>query len=105
MTDEVIHRVYDCPAGADVEFYIVLGGGHAWPGSTFSQAIASVVGYTTMDISATELAWSFFQRFQLPCGDTDSCPGPTSSSSTTRPSRAPRRPMLPTRHPWPRPWR
>ena len=73
VTDEVIHRVYDCPTDADVEFYIVLGGGHAWPGSAFSQAIESVVGYTTMDISATELAWSFFQRFQLPCEDTDSC--------------------------------
>jgi len=82
VTDEVIHRVYDCPAGADVEFYIVLGGGHAWPGSAFSQAIASVVGYTTMDISATELAWSFFQRFQLPC-DPATCPGPPPTSSTT----------------------
>ncbi len=50
VTDEVILRVYDCPTDADVEFYIVLGGGHAWPGSAFSQAIESVVGYTTMDI-------------------------------------------------------
>lgn len=84
VTEEVIRRVYDCPAGADVEFYIVLGGGHAWPGSAFSQAIESVVGYTTMDISATELAWSFFQRFQLPCEDTDSCAEvPTTSTPST----------------------
>ena len=84
VTDEVIHRVYDCPTDADVEFYIVLGGGHAWPGSAFSQAVESVVGYTTMDISATELAWSFFQRFQLPCEDTDSCAeAPTTSTPTT----------------------
>ncbi len=55
------------PPGADVEFYIVLGGGHAWPGSEFSRAIESVIGYTTFDINATELAWSFFQQFQLPC--------------------------------------
>ncbi|MGZ4711024.1 MAG: alpha/beta hydrolase family esterase [Acidimicrobiales bacterium] len=83
VTDEVIHRVYDCPTGADVEFYIVLGGGHAWPGSAFSQSIASIVGYTTMDISASELAWSFFQRFQLPCDVTESCPVAPSTTTTT----------------------
>jgi polyhydroxybutyrate depolymerase len=66
VTENVIHRVYDCPASAPVEFYIVLGGGHAWPGSEFSKSIEKVVGPTTSDISATELAWKFFQRFQLP---------------------------------------
>jgi polyhydroxybutyrate depolymerase len=63
LTDEVVHRVYDCPAGADVELYVVLGGGHTWPGSEFSRSIESVVGYTTFDIDATELAWEFFERF------------------------------------------
>lgn len=66
VTPEVTHRVFDCPQGADVEFYILVGGGHSWPGSEFSQAIASVVGYTTFDIDATALAWEFFQRFALP---------------------------------------
>jgi polyhydroxybutyrate depolymerase len=66
VTDEVIHRTYDCPEGAAVEFYIVKGGGHTWPGSEFSKSIASVVGYTTFDIDATDLAWKFFQRFRLP---------------------------------------
>jgi polyhydroxybutyrate depolymerase len=66
ITDEVLHRVYDCPRGADVEFFIVLGGGHAWPGSAFSAAIAAVVGYTTMDIHASEEAWAFFEQFHLP---------------------------------------
>ena len=47
----------------------MFGGGHAWPGSEFSRAVAAVVGYTTFDINATELAWSFFQQFQLPCPD------------------------------------
>ena len=36
VTESVIHRVYDCPTNADVEFYIVQGGGHSWPGSAFS---------------------------------------------------------------------
>jgi|SRR4051812_11964039 polyhydroxybutyrate depolymerase len=66
VSAEVIHRVYDCPSDTAVEFYIIKGGGHAWPGSAFSKSIASVVGYTTMDINASELIWKFFQRFRLP---------------------------------------
>jgi len=66
ITQEVIHRVYDCPPGADVEFYIILGGGHSWPSSEFSKSIESVVGYTTFDVDATRAGWEFFQRFQLP---------------------------------------
>jgi polyhydroxybutyrate depolymerase len=66
VTKEVVKRVYTCPAGQNVEFFIVEGGGHAWPGSKFSEAVAKAVGYTTMDINATEEAWKFFQRFQLP---------------------------------------
>jgi polyhydroxybutyrate depolymerase len=93
ISAEVIRRVYDCPAGADVEFYIVLGGGHAWPGSEFSRAIAAAIGYTTFDINATELAWSFFQQFQLPCPEDATCgtpetpdPPTTAPTSTTTPT-------------------
>lgn len=63
---DVVHRVYRCPAGQDVEFYIVLGGGHAWPGSEFSRSIAKAVGRTTFTVDATRLMWQFFRRFQLP---------------------------------------
>jgi polyhydroxybutyrate depolymerase len=66
ISSEVIHRVYSCPSGTAVEFYIVLGGGHAWPGSAFSQSIAKFVGYTTMQIDASKLDWAFFKRFALP---------------------------------------
>ena len=66
VSDEVIHRTFGCPDGGDVEFYIVEGGGHSWPGSEFSKAIESVVGYTTFDIDATDLIWTFFERFRLP---------------------------------------
>lgn len=65
-TDEVIHRVWDCPPGADVELYVVPAGGHSWPGSEFSQGIADIVGYTTFDLDASALGWEFFQRFTLP---------------------------------------
>jgi len=66
VSDEVIHRVYDCPDGADVEFYIVVGGGHAWPSSEFSQSIESVVGHTTFEIDATRDGWEFMSRFTSP---------------------------------------
>jgi polyhydroxybutyrate depolymerase len=41
----------------DVLLYTVVGGGHTWPGmrSRFEQ-----LGYTTMQISASELMWEFF---------------------------------------------
>jgi polyhydroxybutyrate depolymerase len=63
--ESVIHRVYDCPRGAEVEFYIVDGGGHTWPGSEFSAGIESITGPTTFEIDWNELAWEFFQRYSL----------------------------------------
>jgi polyhydroxybutyrate depolymerase len=65
LSTQVILRRYSCPARTDVEFYVILGGGHAWPGSKFSQAISSLTGYTTFQIKATPTIWSFFQRFRL----------------------------------------
>jgi polyhydroxybutyrate depolymerase len=66
LTDEVLHRVYRCPSAADVEFYMVIGGGHSWPSSEFSQAIGEIVGMTTFDIDATRDAWEFMSRFANP---------------------------------------
>jgi polyhydroxybutyrate depolymerase len=88
---EIIHRVYDCPSGADVEFYIVVGGGHTWPGSEFSRAIEAVVGYTTFDIHASEVAWDFFRQHQLPCPTDQTCDDsepPAASGSATPPGSA-----------------
>ncbi|MEZ5238335.1 MAG: hypothetical protein R2716_05120 [Microthrixaceae bacterium] len=59
VTEEVVHRVYECPDGAEVEFYIVLGGGHSWPASEFSASIGDIVGPTTFDIDATRDGWEF----------------------------------------------
>jgi polyhydroxybutyrate depolymerase len=56
---------YRCPAQADVELYRITAGGHSWPGSAFSQAIASVVGHTTFSISADQLIWAFFEQHPL----------------------------------------
>ena len=56
---------YSCPHGADVELYRVTGGGHAWPGSEGTAAIAAVVGRTTFSISADSIMWKFFQSHPL----------------------------------------
>lgn len=64
VTANVVRRVYTCPPDGVVEFWIALGGGHAWPGSEFSKSIEKVVGPTTFDYNATETIWEFFKRFQ-----------------------------------------
>ena len=66
VAQQVILRAYRCPPGVAVEFYIVVGGGHAWPGSAFSEKIASVTGPTTFEINATSVIWRFFERYRLP---------------------------------------
>jgi polyhydroxybutyrate depolymerase len=65
VSSQVILRTYKCPATTSVEFYIILGGGHAWPGSKVSQSISKITGFTTFQINATNKMWSFFQKFQL----------------------------------------
>jgi polyhydroxybutyrate depolymerase len=57
---------YDCPAGAEVEFYILEGAGHTWPGSEFHVTMESVVGPTIMSIDATETMWAFFEAHARP---------------------------------------
>jgi len=57
---------YDCPAGSAVELYRVAGGGHAWPGSPGSAALAAAVGRTTFTINADALMWAFFRAHPLP---------------------------------------
>ena len=54
-----------CRGGADVQLYRVTKGGHTWPGSEFSQSVASIVGRTTMTIDADEIIWKFFQAHPL----------------------------------------
>jgi polyhydroxybutyrate depolymerase len=65
VADDVRLDSYSCPPGADVELYRIIDGGHTWPGSDFSASIESVVGKTTMSISADEVMWEFFQEHPL----------------------------------------
>jgi polyhydroxybutyrate depolymerase len=66
LTPTAVERAWDCPAGGDVRFVILVGGGHSWPGSEFSQRIPEIVGPTDMSVDANERIWAFFQRFALP---------------------------------------
>ncbi|HEY5025971.1 MAG TPA: PHB depolymerase family esterase [Acidimicrobiales bacterium] len=62
VSAHVILRTYRCPPGAAVEFYIVLGGGHAWPGSKVSAELKSITGPSTFEINATAIIWKFFRQ-------------------------------------------
>jgi polyhydroxybutyrate depolymerase len=62
---DVTLLTWACPTDASVELYRITGGGHAWPDSTFSQAIASYVGKTTFSISANQIMWKFFLAHPL----------------------------------------
>ena len=66
VSPHVILRTYRCPPGVAVEFYIVVGGGHAWPGSKISAALKSITGPSTFEINATDIIWRFFQQYRLP---------------------------------------
>ena len=44
---------------ADLVFYTITGGGHAWPGG--DPMPEWIVGYTTDDIDATRTMWEFFE--------------------------------------------
>jgi len=68
-TDTVIERTWECDAAAPVVFEIMVGAGHSWPGSEFSQKIGDIIGPTDTTIDGTDLIWRFFQRFQLPPPD------------------------------------
>ncbi len=62
---DLIRRTYRCPSGVGVEFIIVVGGGHTWPGSQFSKAIASIVGPTTFSVDATAEIYRWLVQYHL----------------------------------------
>ena len=61
VAGDVLRRSYPCPADASVEFLVVEGGGHSWPGSDVSRSLGQIVGPTTMNLDATTTAWEFFR--------------------------------------------
>lgn len=66
FADDVVVIAYDCPEGADVQLLRIEGGGHAWPGSAFSQQIESIVGFTNMSLDTNGVMFNFFVHHRLP---------------------------------------
>jgi polyhydroxybutyrate depolymerase len=60
----------NCAGGAQVQLYAVDGGGHTWPGAFDVPSL----GYTTHQINATDLIWSFFATHSKADADADSLP-------------------------------
>ena len=56
-------RYSSCNKGAEVVFYTIQSGGHAWPGG--EPMPKWIVGYTTQDINATRTMWEFFRQFSI----------------------------------------
>jgi polyhydroxybutyrate depolymerase len=48
--------------GSEVVLIEIEGGGHTWPGM---KPIVEMLGPSTMDISANDLMWEFFQKHPL----------------------------------------
>jgi len=53
------HVYTGCSEGGSVEFFIVDGGGHTWPGTAFT------IGATNQDINASEEIWRFFSQYNI----------------------------------------
>jgi polyhydroxybutyrate depolymerase len=60
---EVVHYS-DCSQSAEVIFYSIAGGGHAWPGG--KPIPEWIVGNNPTTPDATRLMWQFFQHYSLP---------------------------------------
>ncbi|MEX2159056.1 MAG: PHB depolymerase family esterase [Dehalococcoidia bacterium] len=55
-------RYTGCNDGADIELYVIDGGGHTWPDATSDE---EGLGFTTHEISANDLLWDFFEQHPL----------------------------------------
>lgn len=58
---QVIRWRYACPRGQEVERYLVLDNGHAWPGGKPGRRQAD---QPSMSLDATDVIWDFFKRHQ-----------------------------------------
>jgi polyhydroxybutyrate depolymerase len=65
VTGDVILSAYPCPAGAEVQLWSVIGGGHLWFGTHSEIFPVPLVGADTQSISATTLIWDFFRAHAL----------------------------------------
>jgi polyhydroxybutyrate depolymerase len=65
IASDVTRVTYPCAADSSVQFYVIKGGGHTWPGAPPGAFPASAVGKTTTSISTNQIIWNFFQAHPL----------------------------------------
>jgi polyhydroxybutyrate depolymerase len=65
IASDVTRVTYPCAADSSVQFYVIKGGGHTWPGAPPGVFPAATVGRTTTSISANQVIWNFFQAHPL----------------------------------------
>ncbi|MFV1990637.1 MAG: PHB depolymerase family esterase [Acidimicrobiales bacterium] len=56
LSNDVLRVEWDCPAGSETLLYVIIEGGHTWPGAISIPTL----GYTTKEIDATSTIVSFF---------------------------------------------
>lgn len=49
--------------GSEVVSYVVLNGGHTWP-QGYQYLSEAIIGKTSQDMNACEIAWAFFKKFK-----------------------------------------
>jgi polyhydroxybutyrate depolymerase len=64
-----------CRGDADVDYYVIAGGGHSWPGAPVAvvRSAGLFLGHTTESISASQIMWGFFADRKRRRPECDSC--------------------------------
>ena len=65
IASDVTRVTYPCAADSSVQFYVIKGGGHTWPGGPPGVFPVATVGKTTTSITANQIIWNFFQAHPL----------------------------------------
>ena len=60
VTRDTTRLTWSCPHHADVDLYRIAGGGHTWPGSQALVGASSLLGRTSLTLSADAVIWDFF---------------------------------------------
>ena len=59
-TSVTLEEYRSCSAGAEIDFYIIAGGGHTWPGAPVQ--FSPGLGRKSLEVDASELLGDFFAR-------------------------------------------
>jgi poly(3-hydroxybutyrate) depolymerase len=80
-----------CRDDADIDYYVIAGGGHSWPGAPLAivRTAGLFYGHTTESISASQIMWDFFARRSRRAPGTAGAPAaPATTYAATRPGQA-----------------